>query len=286
MRNVFFVFSLLALFACRHEEYPGFSRTESGVYYQLTAIGETEAKALPGDYITVDLKYKTMADSVFFAGRRRLQVEPSQFDGSVDECFTMLSAGDGATFILSADDFFGKTLQTSVPAFFGETRLLKVDISVLEIQTEQDYNREREAFLKWIEDFDEYEKVLVKQYVEQNKIDALPDTNGIYHIVLAQGKGTEARRGDTVVVHYEGRFLNGRFFDSTKKRNEPFTFILGQEYQVIEGMEDAIGMMCEGEKALFILPSGTAFGRSGSSTGIIPPYTSLIYEVELLDIKN
>lgn len=278
--------TLFLLAACGDEKYPGFSVTESGIYYQLTAIGDTEQKAVVGDYITVDLKYKTMNDSVFFTGRRRLQIEPATYKGSIDECFTMLAPGDGATFVLSADDFFEKTLHTDLPSFLPAGSSLKIDITLHEMQTASEYRREREAFLKWIEDFGEYEKVLIRQYVETNQIQANPDSSGIYHIVLNAGQGAKARRGDTVVVHYEGRFMNGKFFDSTKKRKEPFSFILGQEWQVIEGMEQAIAQMCEGEKALFILPSGTAFGQSGSSTGIIPPYTSLIYEVELLDIKN
>lgn len=278
--------TLFLLAACREVKYPGFSITESGIYYQLTAIGDTEQKADVGDYITVDLKYKTMNDSVFFTGRRRLQIEPANYKGSIDECFTMLAPGDGATFILAAEDFFGKTLHTDLPSFLLPGSSLKIDIMLLEMQTAIEYKHEREAFLKWIEDFGEYEKVLIRQYVETNQIQAEPDSNGIYHIVLNAGQGAKAQQGDTVVVHYEGRFMNGKFFDSTKKRKEPFSFILGQEWQVIEGMEQAIRQMCEGEKALFILPSGTAFGQTGSSTGIIPPYTSLIYEVELLDIKN
>jgi FKBP-type peptidyl-prolyl cis-trans isomerase FkpA len=88
------------------------------------------------------------------------------------------------------------------------------------------------------------------------------------------------------VVHYEGRFLNGKFFDSTRQRNDPFQFVYGQQWQVVKGMEEAIGMMHEGEKALFIMPSGLAFGQTGSSTGIVPPFTSLIFEVELLLVKK
>jgi FKBP-type peptidyl-prolyl cis-trans isomerase len=91
--------------------------------------------------------------------------------------------------------------------------------------------------------------------------------------------------GDTIVVHYEGIFLNVNFFDSTNKRNEAFQFVNGQQWQVIKGMEEAIATMHEGERSLFILPSDVAFGDSGSSTGLIPPFTSLIFEVELISIN-
>ena len=85
-----------------------------------------------------------------------------------------------------------------------------------------------------------------------------------------------------MTVNYEGRFLNGRFFDSTVKRNQPFEFVYGTELQVIPGLEDAIGRMREGQRALVILPSDLAWGEKGSSTGIVPPFTTVIYEVELL----
>jgi FKBP-type peptidyl-prolyl cis-trans isomerase len=106
--------------------------------------------------------------------------------------------------------------------------------------------------------------------------------NGLYFNTLQEVAGKPVEVGDIVTVNYEGRFLNGKFFDSTIKRNQPFEFIYGTEMQVIHGLEDAIGRMREGEKALVILPSELAWGEKGSSTGIIPPFTSVIYEVELI----
>jgi len=66
------------------------------------------------------------------------------------------------------------------------------------------------------------------------------------------------------------------------RTKQPFQFVYGTEWQVVKGLEEAIGMMQEGEKALVILPSDLAFGSEGSSTGIIPAYTSLIFDVEII----
>ena len=112
-----------------------------------------------------------------------------------------------------------------------------------------------------------------------------PTGSGLYHLKLREGTGKRIEKGDTVTVNYEGRFLNGKFFDSTIRRNQPFQFVYGTEWQVVKGLEEAIGMMHEGEKSLFILPSDLAFGTEGSSTGIIPPFTSLIFEVEILKVN-
>jgi FKBP-type peptidyl-prolyl cis-trans isomerase len=154
------------------------------------------------------------------------------------------------------------------------------------IQTREEYEREKEAFLSWIEDFGDYEKVVLKQFISAEKPGISPLPSGIYYVNLRPGKGKKIEPGDTLTINYEGRFLNGKFFDSTVKRNQPFQFVYGTEWQVIKGLEEAIGMMHEGERSLFILPSELGFGNTGSSTGVIPPFTSLIFEVEILKVSS
>ena len=103
-------------------------------------------KAKPGDYITADIKYKTIKDSVFFEGRRRLQITEPSFPGAIDECFLMLAEGEMASFIISANDFFKKTLETTLPAFIHIEDPMIVDIDVIDILTEREYLKEKEAF--------------------------------------------------------------------------------------------------------------------------------------------
>jgi FKBP-type peptidyl-prolyl cis-trans isomerase FkpA len=265
-------------------KYPGFTKTSGGIYYSLFQIGEDSLRAGYGDFITADIAYSTMNDSIFFSGRRKFELEKPTFPGSVNECFTILGKGDSAAFIIPANDFFIRTLGSNLPTFFKEQDLMKFSCSVIDIQTRKEFEHEKEAFLKWIEDFNEYEKVLLKQFIEESRLGAKQDSSGLYYLKLVAGNGKKVRKGDTLTVDYEGKFLNGKFFDSTVKRLEPFQFVYGQEWQVVKGLEEGIGQMEEGEKALFILPSDLAFGREGSSTGVIPPYTSLLFEVRLLKI--
>ena len=276
------------IFGCaRFTKYPGYRKTEHGIYYKLHTMGEDDSiMARPGDYITVNLTYMTMNDSVFFRGTRKFQVQEPAYEGAVDECFSMLSEEESATFIIGAENFFTITLQSQLPRFIRNDDPLKVKIEMLEIQPEIDYIREKEAFLSWIEDFGDYERVILKQFISEEKLDVNPLPSGIYYLNLRQGTGKKVETGDTVTVNYEGRFLNGRFFDSTVKRRQPFQFVYGTEWQVIEGLEEAIGMMREGEKSLFILPSERAFGNRGSSNSYIPPFTSLIFEVEILKVSS
>jgi FKBP-type peptidyl-prolyl cis-trans isomerase FkpA len=270
----------------RFSKYPGYKKAKHGIYYQLHTLGEDTVKAGPGDYITVNLSYLTMEDSVFFRGTRKFQVSRPAYEGAVDECFMMLATGERATFIIRADKFFSKTLQSGLPDFLEPEGSMKMDVEMIEIQKENDYIREKEAFLSWIEDFGEYEKVILHQFLSEEELDVSPLPSGIYYLNLKPGTGKKVELGDTVTINYEGRFLNGKFFDSTVKRRQPFQFIYGTEWQVIKGLEEAIGMMSEGEKSLFILPSDLGFGNRGSSNQVIPPFTSLIFEVEILKVSS
>jgi len=274
-------------FSChRNSKYPGFAELGNGTYYKLHEIGENAVKPQPGDFITVNLEYAAMNDSSFFRGTRKLRIDTPVYAGSVDACFALLAEGDSATFILSADDFFTKTLKTDRPRFISADGSLKIRTGMQDIQTREDYEKEKEAFLTWIEDFGDYEKVVLRHFITSKKPGISPLPSGIFYLNIRPGKGKKVEVGDTLTINYEGRFLNGKFFDSTVKRHQPFQFVYGTEWQVIKGLEEAIGMMREGERSVFILPSELGFGNTGSSTGVIPPFTSLIFEVEILKVSS
>ena len=275
----------IALLSCnRTEKYSGYTRTWTGIYYKVHSIGEEDIKPAVGDYITVDLLYKTINDSVFFAGRRTFLLTKPDYRASIDECFPLLSMGDCATFILNSGSFFEKTLKSKVPSFLTAKDDMKIVVYMIDIMTNADFKKQKDVFLSWIDDFGEYESKLLKQYINEKEINIEPVKAGIYYLKTVEGNGKKVQKGNTVTVNYEGRFLNGDYFDSTYKRKQPFEFKFGEQWQVIEGLEDAISMMTEGEKAIFVIPSTHAFGTSGSSTGIIPPFTSVIFEVELLKV--
>jgi FKBP-type peptidyl-prolyl cis-trans isomerase FkpA len=279
--------TFVSLVSCgKMSKYPGYQNTGHGFYYKLHKIGENPINAKIGDYITVNLEYATLKDSVFFTGTRKLQINQPAFEGAIDACFIMLAEGDSASFILNADDFFTGTLQSERPHYIPAGGSVIIHVALQDIQTQEEYENEKEAFLSWIEDFGDYEKVLLRQFLTSEKMPVSPLPSGIYYLNIHQGTGKKVEIGDTITIHYEGRFLNGKFFDSTIRRGQPFQFVYGTELQVIRGLEEAVGTMCEGERSLFILPSEMGFGNHGSSTGIIPPYTSLIFEVEILKVSS
>lgn len=126
------------------------------------------------------------------------------------------------------------------------------------------------------------EEVKFAEYLKKENITVEPSATGLYKIVSKEGEG-EVAEGKNVRVHYTGMLLDGTIFDSSIKRNTPFTFQLGKN-TVIPGWEEGIATMKKGEKARFIMPSSLGYGAKGAGNSI-PPYSSLIFDVEMIDFQ-
>jgi FKBP-type peptidyl-prolyl cis-trans isomerase len=100
---------------------------------------------------------------------------------------------------------------------------------------------------------------------------------------LNVGEGDQAEKGKTIVVHYTGWLENGTKFDSSLDRNVPFDFSLGTG-QVIKGWDEGVAGMQVGGKRKLTIPSDLAYGSRGAG-GVIPADATLIFEVELLELR-
>ncbi|MFZ0389893.1 MAG: FKBP-type peptidyl-prolyl cis-trans isomerase [Calditrichia bacterium] len=107
--------------------------------------------------------------------------------------------------------------------------------------------------------------------------------SGLKYAVIKEGEGEEATTGKKVFVHYTGWLTDGKRFDSSVMRNQPFSFVLGNR-RVIPGWEEGVNGMKEGEIRQLIIPPGLAYGENGAGE-VIPPNSTLIFEVKLLDVQ-
>ena len=107
--------------------------------------------------------------------------------------------------------------------------------------------------------------------------------SGLRYQIIQKGTGKAAEKGKTVSVHYKGQLADGTVFDSSYKRNQPIDFSLGVG-QVIKGWDEGIQLLKVGDKARFVIPSHLGYGSQGAG-GVIPPNATLIFDVELMDVK-
>ena len=107
-------------------------------------------------------------------------------------------------------------------------------------------------------------------------------TSGLRYLVRSPGEGNPPPLGNEVVVHYDGYLLDGTKFDSSRDRGAPYVFRVGTG-AVIKGWDEALATMKKGEKRTLLIPWWLGYGTQGK--GPIPPKATLVFEVELLEIR-
>ncbi|MEX0773974.1 MAG: FKBP-type peptidyl-prolyl cis-trans isomerase [Balneolales bacterium] len=158
-----------------------------------------------------------------------------------------------------------------------------IEVDLIELKTEEEI---------YAEEVDS-----IKSYIEDNNLEAEDYPNGLYHILVEEGDGETPNRGSQIEFHYTRKYLDGTVIE-TSEEDEPVQASFGNN-QMVEGLENGILLMKEGEKAELIMPSKLAFGRSSqvipqqmredwaNDYDFIPdtkPYSSVIYEVELIKV--
>jgi FKBP-type peptidyl-prolyl cis-trans isomerase len=127
------------------------------------------------------------------------------------------------------------------------------------------------------------EKRIAEEALEKLAAGFEKTESGLRYKIIQKGNGKQAEKGKTVSVHYTGSLENGMVFDSSYKRKQPIDFPLGKGH-VIEGWDEGIQLLQEGDKARFVIPSYLGYGSRGAG-GVIPPDATLIFDVELMGVK-
>ena len=112
---------------------------------------------------------------------------------------------------------------------------------------------------------------------------AITTPSGLTYLITKKGTGRQPKTGETVVVHYTGMLTNGVQFDTSRDKPEPFQFKLGVG-QVIKGWDEGFSKLKVGDHAILVIPASIAYGSRGAG-GVIPPDATLIFIVELVDVK-
>ena len=124
---------------------------------------------------------------------------------------------------------------------------------------------------------------IVRPWPQDDQLKVQRTASGLQYIQYSQGSGAQAKKGQTVAVHYSGYLEDGRMFDSSRTRGEPIEFQLGAG-QVIKGWDEGIALMSPGAKLKLIIPASLGYGNAGAG-GVIPPGATLILDVELMSAR-
>jgi FKBP-type peptidyl-prolyl cis-trans isomerase len=280
MKNNFIIITLIGaalLGACGKKS----KTTANGIEYTIfTNITEGEP-ASEEDILVSNLSISVNSnDSLLFETftQNGLQYLPAN-EPVFKEVFTLLRKGDSVLFVIPADTFFQNIYGVPTPNWLTAGEKIKLIIKVEDVLTQEQ-----------LESKNKEEMELMKQE-DQAELDTFVSTlqnvqktaSGLMYVVVKDGNKTKKpKKGDTVSMLYTGYFTSGEIFDENQNAEEPFNFSVGLG-QVIQGWDEGVLLMNEGAKYKFIIPWNLAYGERGS--GPIKPYSSLVFDVELLKIN-
>jgi FKBP-type peptidyl-prolyl cis-trans isomerase len=279
--SLFLLFGLLVCLAGYPDSHADFKKAPSGLRYKIFRIGKDTVKPVIGDWVSLEMRYTTIVqgkDTLLFDSKTQLkgtpvrfQLPPSDFKGDLYEGISMLSPSDSAIFLIPADSLFLKTFRMPKrPEVIADNSTVSFYVHLLTVENPE----------KMMKD----EVVILQKYIFDNKITVAPTESGVYIIPSQMGDGIKIDTGCLVKLHMKVATIDGKQIFSSFERPEPLKFQFGTRFD-IPGIVEAINTMKKGEKARVIIPSKMAFGEKGRST-IVPPYTTLVYDVEIMDVLS
>ncbi len=280
----------------------GFQKSESGVWYKIEKENPQGRKIKEGD-ILIGGYAISYGDSLVFSSLNNppqpcfgAMKESRAFVGDLIDGLFLMREGERYSFAFPYDSL-AKVQQ--LPPFFKKGDYAYYTVEANQVMTQAEFQvqvQQQQAAQKKVDDsLQALEMQALIDYVRKNGFSDIA-TNGVYYKQTKEGNGAKPQSGDNVKVHYVGRFLDGKVFDTsvesvakesgnyTPQRDySPLPFTIGKG-QMIKGFEAAVIGMSIGEKGIVVIPSSLAYGNR--QRGSIPPYSSLVFELELVEIER
>ncbi len=301
----------VALTACNSEK-----KGPGGSLYVIHKEGGSKEKIKEGDFIKIDFIQKNDKDSIIYSSYDTEQpvifpVKPKQHAGDMNDILVLLSEGDSVTFKLNIDTVAHYTNQPK-PEQFKNDKYLSYTMKIHKVfakkanEADSTFDKRtneyfQEDYKKNVELKKNTEDAKIKKYIADNNLKTTTTASGLQYVIEKQGSGEKAVLGDTAMVNYTGKFTNKKvngkenIFESSvaevAKKNlppnpmktyGPVPIPLGEG--IAKGFVEAIQLIGKGGKIIAIMPSKLAYGENGG--GPIGPYTPLVFEIEVTDIKK
>ncbi len=286
MKYILFILALTITVSANAQN--NLQRSPEGAMYQVFTHN-TGDKIKVDDIVTFDLIQKNDKDSVLLSTYAighpgQIQVKPSQNVADLMEIFPLLTLKDSALVKVPTDSLF-KGQEDKRPPFLPKGSDLTFIIKIEKIQSIDEA----------IADMKAAEAKDAAKYIADHKLILKTTPSGLKYIITQPSLKPRPLKGDTLLVNYVGRTLDDKIFDTNieaiakstgtaqdGRTYEPFQFVVGAG-GVIPGWDEGLLLLNEGSKAMFVIPSGLAYGEQGS--GAIGPFSTLVFDVELLKVK-
>lgn len=287
---VFFLVMIVCFGCIRQNQIEGYTRASDGFYYKLISIGDGNESPLKDNFVVLDVVMKTQSDSVFWDTKHDapnglfVSLNSKFVLGSCRDYYLKMVEGDSVSFLIKPSTLFRDYFDTIVPDFCKNDSLIKMNVKLNQIISKAEFEAlKKNADGEDVEEDTELQELQdIDCYLGENYKNVKADANGIYNIQKTSTNLEKVSSGKRVKVAYSGAFLDGRPIDDSEQIIE---FIYGTPDQLIKGLNIVIGSLKKGETSKIIVPSRLAFGELGSSNGSIPPYTPLVYNIKIIDIK-
>jgi FKBP-type peptidyl-prolyl cis-trans isomerase FkpA len=264
--------------------------TENGLKYSFQQENASARKPKVGDVLTYHITVRNSKDSLLGSSHQQGQpvkqiLQVPAFKGAIEEGLALMHKGDSATFYVSADSLIGRSGQP-YPAFIAKGSDLSYGVRLVDVLSEEEFQK---AEAKTREGQKSIDDKIITDYLAKNGLTgkAQKSASGVYVLVTKAGAGAMPQKGETVEVHYTGKTLAGKVFDSSKTNpqsgGKPVSFPIGVG-MVIPGWEEGVMKMHKGESATLIIPSTLAYGAQGNQG--IKPNEVLLFDIDLINITK
>jgi len=272
-----------------------FKTTPDGSMYKIFT-SNTGDKIKVDDIITFNFIEKTDKDSILASSYLKgapvqTRIVKPQNISDLMQVFPLLTIGDSVLVHIPTDTIFSGH-DDKRPSFFPKGSKLVVILKILRVQSLNDAIAERNAMIEKVK---AAESADAAKYVASHKLVLKTTPSGLQYVITKPSLKLKPQKGDTVFVNYVGRGLDDRIFDTSialiakatgtyqeGRPYEPIQITLGTG-AVIPGWDEGLLLLNEGAKATFVIPSHLAYGATGQ--GEIKPYSTLVFDVELVKVK-
>lgn len=271
--------ALLCVTAVSCRKYSGFKHSK-GFYCQYHIQNEDGLKPQVGDFVEVNMALRA-GDEILTPMTRNNMLVDDLYHGDIYSALCQMHLGDSATFIFNGKKFYEKFLGMGEYPY-GKTPIF-ADVKLLKILTKEDIENAEVQYLEQRKEARRIEDSLIHAYANEHHLNTIH--KGIYYTTNKKGNGVKAKKNSTVEILYRGRRLDNTEFERRMDFDNPRVFEVGKG-QVARGFDVMVQEMNEGDQITVVFPSSLAFGDNGSDEHNIPPFTPVVYDIELLKVRK